>query len=157
MALLGSYPRTILHTFPGIKQYWHFQRVTVKQYYTLLQSLHQVILAFSELLANSVTHFSRAWVKQHWHFQGVIGKQYYTLFQSLYQAIVKSFFRVHITQCWHFQRVKTILTYLELMSNSIHTFSYYQTVVNTFLRVSVDTRTDRKSLRRKFPSKSVKS
>ena len=31
-----------------IKQYWHFQRVTGKQYYALLQSLYQAILTFSE-------------------------------------------------------------------------------------------------------------
>ena len=35
--------------------------------------------------------------------------------------------------------------------------SYYQTIVNTFLRVSMGTWTDRKFSNRKFPSKSEKS
>ena len=43
-----SYSQTILRTFLDIKQYCHFQRVTGKQYYTLLQNLYQTILTFSE-------------------------------------------------------------------------------------------------------------
>ena len=31
VTLWGSYSQTILHTFPDIKQYWHFQRVADKQ------------------------------------------------------------------------------------------------------------------------------
>ena len=31
LTLSGRCSQTILHTFPYIKQYWHFQRVTVKQ------------------------------------------------------------------------------------------------------------------------------
>ena len=53
-----------------------------------------------------------------------------------------------------------MLTYLERRSNMIHTFTellQYQTVVNTFLRVSMYNWTDRKFSKRKFPSKSVKS
>ena len=48
LILSWSYSQTILHTFPDIRQYWHFQRVTGKQYYTLFQSLYQAILTFSE-------------------------------------------------------------------------------------------------------------
>ena len=35
--------------FPDIKQYWYFERVTGKQYYTLFQILYQAILALSEI------------------------------------------------------------------------------------------------------------
>ena len=38
----------ILHTFPDIKQNWHFQSVAGKQYYTLFESLYQAILTVSE-------------------------------------------------------------------------------------------------------------
>ena len=48
LALWGNYSQSILHTFQDIKLYWHFQRVTAKQYCTLFQSLHQKILTFSE-------------------------------------------------------------------------------------------------------------
>ena len=40
MTLSLSYSRTILDTFPDIKQYWHFQIVTGKQYYTLFNTTH---------------------------------------------------------------------------------------------------------------------
>ena len=43
-----SFMELLPNTFPDIKQYWHFQRVTGKQYYTLFQSLYQAILTFSE-------------------------------------------------------------------------------------------------------------
>ena len=43
-----SYSQIILHTFPDIKQHWHFQRVTDKQQHTLFQSLYQAILTFPE-------------------------------------------------------------------------------------------------------------
>ena len=43
-----SYWQTILHTFPDIKQYWHFQRVTGRQYCTHFKRLHQTIVKFSE-------------------------------------------------------------------------------------------------------------
>ena len=67
-----------------IKQYWHFQGVTPKQYYTLFQTskstdlsreLRQTILYtfpeltsnktdfFKELLINNTTHFSRVYIK----------------------------------------------------------------------------------------------
>ena len=52
---------------------------------------------------------------------------------------------------------KTILAYSELKSVFTFLLSYYQTIVNTFLRVWVDTWTERKVLNRKFPSKNEKS
>ena len=79
------YSQTILHTFPDIKQYWRFQRVTGKQYKTVFQSLHQIILKFSESYWH--THFSRVRIKRYWYFQIVTGKQYCTHFQSLHQTI----------------------------------------------------------------------
>ena len=113
MTLFGSYSKTILHTFPNIKKYWHFQRVTGNQY---------------------TKHFSRAYIKQYWHFQGVTGKQYYTLFRSLYQAILT------------FQRTPSKLNYIytftELLPNNIKHF--FETM---------DTWTDRKFSKRKFPPK----
>ena len=82
-----SYSQRILHTFQDIKQYWHFQRVTDKQYCTLFQSFHQTILTFPESywqtmlhtfpeltshntdisresLANNTTQFSRVYTNQ---------------------------------------------------------------------------------------------
>ena len=46
LTLSWSYSQTILHFFPDIKQYLHFQRVTGKQYF-------------------------RVYIKQYWHFQKV--------------------------------------------------------------------------------------
>ena len=107
-----------MFTFQDIKQYWHFQRVTGKRYYSL----------------------SIAYIKQYWHFQRDAGKQYYTLFQSLQQTklifsgsywqysthfqsfhqtilvfsgiywqkiLYTSGFHIIITRYWHFQRVNT--------------------------------------------------
>ena len=55
---------------------------------------------------------------------------------------MKTFFRVHITQYWHFQRV-TIKQYWLIHSTyeTVFTLSqnYYQTIVKTFERVSMDT------------------
>ena len=85
----GSNSQTILNTFQDIKQYWNFQRVTVKQYNTPFSELTSNNTDISrELLANNTTHFSRAYIKPYWHLQRATGKQYYTLFQSLYQAIL---------------------------------------------------------------------
>ena len=95
MTLSGSYSRK-LQTFPDIKQYWHFQRVTGKQYNKLFQRLHLKTLTFSErywqtilqtfsdfislstnrnifreLLANNTTNFFRFYIKQYWHFQRI--------------------------------------------------------------------------------------
>ena len=86
--------QTILNTFPE------------------LQSNNAEI--FRELLANNTTHFSRIYIKQYWHFHRVPSKLNYS----------KKFFRVHITQYWQFQcYCQTILTYSELILNSIQTFT----------------------------------
>ena len=48
---------------------------------------------------------------------------------------------------------QTILTYSELISNSFTlSQSYYQTAVNTFLKVSMGTKTERKFSRVKIPN-----
>ena len=93
LALWWSYSQTRLHTFPDIRQYWHFQRV----------------------LANNTTHFSRVYIKQYWCFQRVSSKLNYskTFFQSLYHTILT------LSQSYS----QTILIYLELISNSIHIFT----------------------------------
>ena len=51
---------------------------------------HQIILIFSELLANNNKNFFtfHIIIKNCWYFRRDTGKQYYTLFQSLYQAIL---------------------------------------------------------------------
>ena len=65
LTLSWSYSQTILHTFLNIKQYWHFQRVTGKQYY-------------------------RVYIKEYWHFQKVPSKLNYSknFFQSTYHTIM---------------------------------------------------------------------
>ena len=95
-----------------IKQYWHFQGVTPKQYCTLFQTSNSTDI-FSELLANSTTHFSRVYIKQYWHFQRVTSKLNYckNFFQSSYHTIMT------LSESYY----QTILTYSELISNSIHT------------------------------------
>ena len=136
LTLSGSYSQTLLHFFPDIKQYWHFQRVTGKQYYTLSQSLHQTVLIFSKgylkiilhtfpefvsnnnnifkkLVARNTAHISRASIKQHWHFQRVTGKQYYKRFHISYN------YQVILKILSYYQ---TILTYSEFTSNTF-TFS----------------------------------
>ena len=95
-----------------------------------------------ELLRNKRKQIFIVHIKHYWHFDGVTPKL--TLLESYWQAILhtfpefissntdifrgflppltkgKTFLRVRITQYWHFQR---IFTYLELLSNSIHTFT----------------------------------
>ena len=41
-----------------IKNYWHFQGVTLKQYYTLFQTTNNTDI-FRDLLANNTANFSR--------------------------------------------------------------------------------------------------
>ena len=105
-----SYWQTKLHTFPNIKQYWHFQRVTGSQYYALFQTTNNTDI-FRELLTNNTTHFAKHqkiltfsesyWqtilntfpnIKKYWHLQGVTGK-----------AILHTL--PNIKQYWQFQRV----------------------------------------------------
>ena len=93
-------------------------------------------------------------IKQYWHFQRVTGKQYYTLFHSIKQHIFieflanqtivrfSEFFLLIILVSERY--CETILTYSELMSNSIHIFTEaLPNSSNTFLRVSMDTWRDR--------------
>ena len=88
LALSWSCSQTILHTFPDIKQYWHFQRVTGKEL------LHQ----FPEF------------IKQCWPFQRVSSKLNYSknFFQSTYHTIMT------LSRSYY----QAILTYSELISNS---------------------------------------
>ena len=63
------------------------------------------------------------------------------------QTIVKTFFIVHITQEWHFQTVTTKQFWLS--ENSYQSVfklsqSYYQIIVNTFLRFWMNTWRDKK-------------
>ena len=100
-----------------IKQYWHFQRVSGKQYYTPFESSYQTNTdIFRELLANNTAHLSRASIKQYRKkLQTLkISNQYQTILtfsESYWQAILHTFqeviasnihiFRVHITQYCH--------------------------------------------------------
>ena len=110
-----------------IKHYSHFEGVTPKQYYTLFQSFHQTMLAFSESYWHTIPHFSRVYIKQYWHFQRVRSKLSYskTFFQSSYHTILT------LSESYY-----QTVTYLELISNSIHTFKELlpnSGIVNTFL------------------------
>ena len=85
-------------TLPDIKQYWHFQKVTGKQYYKLFQiSYHyQTILTFSESYWETILHTFPKFISSNTdNFRELLPN--YT--------ILKTFFRVHITQHWHFQRI----------------------------------------------------
>ena len=135
-----------------IKQYWNFHWVTPKQCYTLFQTSNNTDI-FRELLVNNTTHFSRVYIKQYWHFQRVPSKSNYRkiFFQSTYHTIMTFS---------HFQRVTTKQYWL--IQNSYQTVftlsqSYYQTIVNTFLKVWMDTWTDKKFSNGKFSTKSKKS
>ena len=162
-----------------IKQYWHFQGVTPKQYYTLFQTskstdlsreLRQTILyTFPELTSNKTDFFKR-----------VTDKQYYTLFQSFYQVTGKQYcthfipsnntnifrellanntanisrFHIIIKQYWHFQRATTKQYWLiQSLFQVVFTVSqsYYQTIVNTFLRCLNGHLNRQKILKQKTP------
>ena len=146
-------PNKSKHIFRvDIKHYWHFEGVIPKQYYTLFQKSSNTEI-FRELLANNTTHFSRVDIKQYWHFQRVPSKLNYSrkFFQSSYHTIL------------HFQRVKRVTTkqYWLIWSSYETVFtlsqSYCHTVINTFLKFSMETWTEIKFSRRKFPIKTVKS
>ena len=105
---------------------------------------------FRELLANNTTNLSRFFIiiKQYWRFQRVPSKLNYSknFFQSSYHTILT------ISESYY----QTVLTCSGLISNNFTLFqSYYQTIIN-FLWVSIDTWTDWKFSKRKFPSKSEK-
>ena len=124
MAFWESYSQTMLHTFPDIRQYWHFQRVSVKQHFTLFQSLHQIILTFSELLANNTTHYT---VPE-------LTSNNTDILRELLANSTTHFSRVYTRWYWHFQRVSSKLNYSKkFFQNSYHTIltfskSYYQTI-----------------------------
>ena len=89
-----------------MKHYWHFQRVTLKQYNALLQRSNSTDI-FRVLLRNNTNFPSfRIIVKQYWHFERVTGKQCYIS-------------RVYIKQYWHFQRVPSKLNYSKNFSEFI--------------------------------------
>ena len=90
-----SYCQTMLHTFPDIKQRWHFQRVTGKQYHKLFQiSCHyQTMLTFSDSYWQTILHtfpITFVYIKQYWHFQRIPSKlNYIKIFcQSSYNTIL---------------------------------------------------------------------
>ena len=117
-------------------------------------SLSNNIDIFRELLPNNSTSFqdfisSNTDISQGF-FHRVSSKLNYS----------KIFFRVHITQYWHFPGVTTKQYWLIQSSyQTVFTLSqsYYQTIVHTFCRVWMDTWTYRKFSNRKFPSKGEKS
>ena len=137
----GSYSQTILNTFQDIKQYWNFRRVTVKQYHTLPKLTSHNTDISRWLLANNTTHFSRVYTKQYWHFQRVPSKLNYSK-----RFFLNSYHTILTLSEGYYQK---ILTYLELRLNSIHTFTeLLPSSSKHFLRVSMDTWTDKKFLKR---------
>ena len=106
-----------------IKQYWHFHRVTPKQYYTLFQTSNNTDI-FRELLVNNTTHFCKVHIKQYWHFQWVHSKLNYgkNFFQSTYQTVSQNT-QYHTIITLSESYYQTILTYWELISNNIHNFT----------------------------------
>ena len=93
LILSGSYFQAVLHTFPDIKQYWYFQKVTGKQYYKLFQiSYHQTILTFSENYWAFIKQYCH--IIQYWHFQRVTTKLYRIIDSILTQTLFRLSFRV---------------------------------------------------------------
>ena len=69
--------------------------------------------------------YERGYIKQYWHFQGILSKLNYS----------KNFFQgtCHTIMILSGSYYQTILTYLELISNSIHTSTeLLPNIVNTF-------------------------
>ena len=106
-----------------IKQYWHFNRVTPKRYYTLFQTSNNTDIS-RELLVNNTTHFCKVYIKQYWHFQRVPSKLIYgrNFFQSTYQTISHNA-QYHTIMALSESYYQAILTHWELISNRIHTFT----------------------------------
>ena len=110
-------PNKCKHIFRvHIKYYWHFQRVTLKQYYTLFQTSNNTDIS-SELLVNNTINFYRAYIKQHWHFQ-----------KSFWQTVLHTFpeFRWNNTKIFR-----------ELLANNTTNFSR---VILTFSESSFRTK-----------------
>ena len=148
-------------------QYWHFQGVTTKWYFS--EFISNNTHTFRELLQNKSKYTFRVHVKHYYHFQGVTPKQYYTLFLTsnntdIFRELLANntthFSRVYIIQYWHFQRITTKQYWLFQSSyQTVFTLSlsYYQLIDTLFLWVQMDTWTDRKFSNRKVPSKCEKS
>ena len=138
LLLINHHRVSLYNSMTFSECYWQ----TIKQSFPELISNNTNI--FRELLVNNATKFSTFHIimKQYWHFLGVTGKQHYISSNTD--------------------------TFRELLANNIDLFrahekeftlsqSYYQTIVNTFFRVSMDTWADRKFSNRKSPCKSEKS
>ena len=152
-----------------IQQYWRFQEVTSKSYYTLFQSSYQTILTlsgsyyqttlyfgtsnntniFRELLANNTTNFYRFHIiiKQYWIIQRVVSKLNYSkiFFQSSYHTILT------LSDSYY----QTILNYSELILNIIHTFT--ELLSNNSIHFFESLNGQGKFSNGKFPSKKEKS
>ena len=103
----------MLHTFPDMKQYWQFQRLLAINITHFCRAFIKKYWHFRELLAKNTTHFPKVYIKQYWHFQRVPSELSYS----------KNFFHssYHTTLMLSESYYQTT-TYLELISNSIHTF-----------------------------------
>ena len=130
LALSGSYSKKIPHTF--------------------LQLTSNTTDILRESLVQNTTHCFRVSIKEYWHFKRVPSKLNYS----------RNFFLEFISQNTNTLRklYHTILIYTELKYQTVLTLwqSYYQTIVNTFSRVSMKTWTVRIYSNWKFPSKSEK-
>ena len=111
---------------------------------------YQTILTFSWSSSQTIQHTFLD-MKQYWRFQRVPSKLNYSknFFQSTCHTIMT------LSESYY----QTILTYSELISNSIHTFTELlpdNCTKNTFLRVWMDTWTDKKFSNGKFSTKNEK-
>ena len=116
----GSYSQW-LHTFPDI-----FIELLANNT-TNFSRFHNIINNndnFIELLVNNATYFFRVYIKQDWYFQRVPSKLNHekNFFESSYHTIL-TLSESYCKQYW-------------LIQSSYQTA---QTIVNTFLRVSMDT------------------
>ena len=116
----GSYSQW-LHTFPDI-----FIELLANNT-TNFSRFHNIINSndnFIELLVNNATDFFRVYIKQDWYFQRVPSKLNHekNFFESSYHTIL-TLSESYCKQYW-------------LIQSSYQTA---QTIVNTFLRVSMDT------------------
>ena len=116
----GSYSQW-LHTFPDI-----FIELLANNT-TNFSRFHNIINNndnFIELLVNNATYFFRVYIKQDWYFQRVPSKLNHekNFFESSYHTIL-TLSESYCKQYW-------------LIQSSYQTV---QTIVNTFLRVSMDT------------------
>ena len=111
-------------------------------YYTLFQSLHQTIMTFSKSYWQTILQTFPEFISRN---TDILSNTEFLPKQTIVKLFQNSYHTILTLSKSYYQ---TILTYFTL---------YCQTVVTTFLRVSMNTQTDRKFLKRKFPSKSKKS